>query len=317
MAIGNIFYAMIKKLFAVALISACMFTLHATEKAKVYCEYFTWRSEVGQATAEQVRSAVMSGINETNRVELIDVASNESLQIEASRRSDASAIGDETARTEIMKTAGATHILQGFVSQVSVKKDRTTGADAHDFYTASVNYTLKMIEVATGKLKFSKDYNVGGGLTDLSTGSTPDEAVAEALKAVKRQMRDLMDEEFKLRAEILGEDFELDKKKAAMVSCYVTLGEGAGIEKGQQLEVATIKVIGGRETQKIIGTLKVEEVVADDLSKCKVTKGGDLIKAAMDEYLDALSKDPDNARPVQVITKKKTGLGATLGKFNL
>ena len=48
----------------------------------------------------------------------------------------------------------------------------------------------------------------------------------------------------------------------------------------------TVYVLGnvaGRETKKEIGRLKVNEVLGEDISLCKVQKGGKDIKAALDE----------------------------------
>ena len=56
--------------------------------------------------------------------------------------------------------------------------------------------------------------------------------------------------------------------------------------------------------------------MGDDISQCKVTKGGKEMKSALDEYLKLLSEDEKNAKPLQVSTKKKTGLGAKLRSFN-
>lgn len=53
--------------------------------------------------------------------------------------------------------------------------------------------------------------------------------------------------------------------------------------EGQQFNVYILKNIAGREARQEIGRLKVEEVMGDDLSLCKVTRGEKEIKTALDK----------------------------------
>lgn len=294
-----------KNLFLIAVLSLAGMTGLMAQKPVVYIEYFSYASEVGYDNAEEVRNSVISNINNTQRVELIDVASVPSLKVEEDRRKQEAAMSDGTARMGVMQQAGATHILQGFVSQIGIKKSRTEGQNAHDFYSATVDYTLKIIDAATGKLATSADISLGHSMLDLSTGNTPQEAVAAVLKANKKKIRDFVDTNFKVKAQVLAEEFTVDDDE--IETCIVTLGSGQGISKGQMLIVSAVRFIAGRETLKEVGTLKVTEVLADDLSQCKVTKGGKTMKTAMDEYLKLMSEDPEHARPLQVTTKKKGG----------
>lgn len=303
-----------KKLLLTAVLALGTLTGVMAQKPVVYVEYFSYSSDIGSAMAEQVRNSVMANITKTERVELIDVASVPSLQVESERRRQEAAMGDETARLGVMQQAGATHILQGYVSQIGIKKSRTEGENAHDFYSATVDYTLKVIDASTGKLSATADISLGHSMLDLSTGATPEEAVAAVLKANKKKIEDFMDEHFKLKAIVLAEEFTIDDDE--IETCLVTLGADHGITKGQQLEVFCVRFIAGRETQKLIGALKVTEVMAGDISQCKVSKGGKEIKTAMDEYLKLMSEDPAHARPLVVSTKKKTGLGAKLRSIN-
>ena len=52
--------------------------------------------------------------------------------------------------------------------------------------------------------------------------------------------------------------------------------------KGQQFDVYSVKEIAGKEARIEIGRLKVEEVLGEELSLCKVTKGEKEIKTALD-----------------------------------
>lgn len=296
-----------KQIFLSAIFAVFGFVSAMAQKPVVYIEYFSYNNSIGEAVVEQIRNSVIENINETQRVDLIDVASVPSLKIEEQRRQQEAAMGDETARMGIMQQAGATHILQGFVSQLSIKKSRTEGSNPHDYYTATINYTLKVIETATGKLMATDNISLGTSMLDLSTGSTPEEAVTAVLKANRKKVRDFMDNNFKLKAIVLPEEFTVNKDE--IETCLITLGSDHGVAAGQPVDVYVVRMVAGRETQKLIGSLKVVEVMAGDISQCKVTKGGKEMKTAMDEYQKLLSEDPDNARPLTVVTKKKKSVG--------
>lgn len=296
-----------KQFFLSAILAVLGFVSAMAQKPVVYIEYFSYNNSIGEAVVEQIRNSVIENINETQRVDLIDVASVPSLQVEAQRRQQEAAMGDETARMGQMKQAGATHILQGFVSQLSIKKSRTEGSDPHDYYTATINYTLKVIDASTGKLMATDNISLGTSMLDLSTGSTPEEAVTAVLKANRKKVRDFMDNNFKLKAIVLPEEFTVNKDE--IETCLITLGSDHGVAAGQPVDVYVVRMVAGRETQKLIASLKVVEVMAGDISQCKVTKGGKEMKTAMDEYQKLLSEDPDNARPLTVVTKKKKTIG--------
>ena len=161
------------------------------------------------------------------------------------------------------------------------------------------------METATKKVVATKDFKLTGMLS--GGGDTPDEAITDALKQVKNQMKNFVDENFKLKAVILGEGFEVKKIKE-MVSCLITMGSDHGVDKGQRLDVSVINIIAGRETNKVIGQITIQEVLAGDLSQCKVTKGGEEILKAMNDYLKIKEEDPANAKELQVVTKKQSGL---------
>ena len=83
------------------------------DKPVVYVEYFPRPANVEATLAEALRSKAIQGIQETNRVKLVDVASQSGLNGEEERRKAESAMGDATARTAEMKTLGANYIITG------------------------------------------------------------------------------------------------------------------------------------------------------------------------------------------------------------
>ena len=85
---------------------------------------------------------------------------------------------------------------------------------------------------------------------------------------------------FPLRASIVEKG---EAKKNKQKEVYIDLGAPDGVYKGLQFDVFLVKTIAGKEAKTMIGRLKIEEVEGDEISLCKVIKGADKIKTALDE----------------------------------
>ncbi len=282
-------------------IAATSFSTMA-QKPTAILEYFTCANSVEETLCEQVRNSVMGSINKVNRVVLKDASAESSLQLEASRRTSESALGSSDRMAQMVST-GNEYIIGGHVASCAVTSSKSN--DGSISYSASLTYSLKVIKTADGSVVASKDFTYDGLKGGI--GSTKDEAIAAVLKNTRTSMEQFINENFKLKATVVDSDFET--KKNEMTTCYVTLGSDAGIEKGQMLDVAVITMVANRETEKVIGSLKVTEVVAGDLAKCKVEKGGEEILKSMKEYQTMLTDDPSHARELIVITRGKKGMG--------
>ena len=167
------------KKFVISLLCLCgiSFALCAqenTEKAVVYVEYFSNPKRIDPGLVEVLRSNMIQGIQETNRVVLVDVASQSSLANEEERRKVESAMSDVTARTAEMRTLGAQYIITGEVT--SMAATRQTLSSGSVYYKGSVHWTIKVIDAATGTLKATKTF-AHEGLTG-STGDTQNAAIA-------------------------------------------------------------------------------------------------------------------------------------------
>ena len=75
--------------------SVCAFA--SAQKSVVIIDYFTNSSSVSKSDADMLRAKVIDGINAINRVNLIDVESESTLTLEASRRNSEMALEDKTA----------------------------------------------------------------------------------------------------------------------------------------------------------------------------------------------------------------------------
>lgn len=256
----------------------------------VFIESFSYPNNIGSNVVQSLRNKVIEGINLTNRIKLLDSESDPILKAEKSRRSQESAINEENANLESMKTLGAKYVISGHV--VSMEAVREKDSSGNVSYTGSVVYQLKVYDLSNGTIIATKDFNQSG-LTG-GVGSTTMEAITDAFKSTKLNMERFVDEVFKLEGKI--EEIAESKKDEAK-KVYINLGELRGIQKGQKFDVFVAREVAGRKTRKLIGELQVDAVEADDLSLASVKKGGKDIMAAIGEgkVLTVESKKDTNA----------------------
>ena len=105
-----------KVLLTMIFASVCAFA--SAQKSVVIIDYFTNSSSVSKSDADMLRAKVIDGINAINRVNLIDVESESTLALEASRRNSEMALEDKTARAGVMKTLGANYAIYGSVNKM-------------------------------------------------------------------------------------------------------------------------------------------------------------------------------------------------------
>ena len=291
-----------------ALFSAPAFAQEATEpagKPNVFIDYFKRSSDVPFVWVEGLRNHVIEGIHKLDRVQLIDVDSKDVLRIEKERReSEDISAGDDNDmnRLAVMQQEGANFLIQGTVSSMTANREKMN--DGSIYYSASIAYTLKLIDPKTGKLVGTKSFQHGGAITDVATGSTPDEAIADASAKAVKAVRVFIDENFKVQGTIL-EISEVKKDKAKKV--YISLGSDNGVSEGTYFAVFVLRKVAGRDSRKEIGRLAVEAVEGGDLSLCDVKKGDKEIKQAMDAGQDII---------IELIPKPTTIFGKAAGAIN-
>lgn len=143
-------------------------------------------------------------------------------------------------------------------------------------YEASIGVTLTLTELATGQQWTNSFSSNTAWFEDPSSEAQAFELAANSLKKDIVKTYNVM---FPLVAEIVERG---ESKKDKQKEVYIDLGEANGIYKGLHFEVMETSSVAGRETRKRLGKLKVEEVLGDDISRCKVDKGSKEIKAALD-----------------------------------
>ncbi|MDN0052458.1 CsgG/HfaB family protein [Bacteroides caecigallinarum] len=266
-------------------------------KPVVVVNYFNKSSEIKSGDCELARNAVLSSLSNYPRLRVIDVETEASIDQETKRRLKEEALADELARSGQMKQLGADYILEGFVSKLETQ--RKTDSEGKVSYKGQMAYTIKVVSTENGTVAFSNNYTASSGSCD-----TEAEARTKALKdaAVTCEMIEAV---FPLNGILVDQDYT--EKKGKMKTCYVTLGSIHGVVEGVFLDVRKSKNIASRTVYEEVGILKVEKVLADDLSECSVVSNGKEILEATKEYTKMKTINEEAAKPLLVSSRCDTG----------
>lgn len=179
---------------------------------------------------------------------------------------------------------GKALIADGTIANISVVSKTETTKDskgvkhANTTYRSNVSVTVNLKDPADGSVVNSHTFTIAD--SDLYWMSSGEKAVTNALERLTARVAEYYNKMFPLHASIIEKG---ESKKDKQKEVYIDLGQQDGVYKGMQFDVFVAKTIAGKEAKTQIGRLKIEEVEGDEISLCKVTKGGDKIKAALDE----------------------------------
>ncbi len=164
------------------------------------------------------------------------------------------------------------------VSKSETTKDGKGNKHTDTSYRSNVSVTVNLKDPADGSVVDSRTFTISD--SDFYWMTSGEKAITNALEHLTSKVADYYNRMFPLYASIIEKG---ESKKNKQKDVYIDLGAGDGVYKGQQFDVFTVKTIAGKEARTVIGRLKIEEVEGDEISLCKVTKGSDKIKAALDE----------------------------------
>lgn len=246
-------------------------------KPNVLVDYF-WRStDIPFSVAEQLRGYVMEGLVNTKRVEMMDVDTKSTLRIEAERREAGVEAGDDAERMKVMAQEGANFLVDGRITSVIAEKNKMD--DGSIYYQGQVTYTLKVINPNDGKTTLTRSFTHGGSMLGSDTGSTPEEALGNAVKQARDGVKGFFQEAFPLFG-LLLETGEV--KDGKVNSAYISIGDMHGVAKKDKFDVCVVREIAGRKSTKVIGEAEVDAVEGDDISLVKIKKNQKDVKAAID-----------------------------------
>lgn len=171
-------------------------------------------------------------------------------------------------------------LIDGTINYISITRELRLASNKKDkipqFY-AQIGLTLNVKDAATGTIINSQVFEVNR--TGWSWVNSNDTAIKNALENLRRRVEKYYNTAYPYTAHVLERGVE---KKDKQKELYIDLGAMHGLQEGIHFDVYVIGSIGGKETRKQIGRLKVKSIEGDEVSLCKVSSGGKEIKAAID-----------------------------------
>jgi len=205
--------------------------------------------------------------------------------VDAVRASVIAALGDVrrfvvTDGFQVQPNDETNILIDGVVNYISTTRELRLASNKKDkipqFY-AQISLTINLKDPATGTIINSQVFDVNR--TGWSWYNSADTAIKEALEGLRKKVEKYYNTAFPYTANILERGVE---KKDKQKELYIDLGASHGMRTGTHFTVYILGSIGGKETRKQIGRLKVTSVEGDEVSLCKVSSGGKDIKAALD-----------------------------------
>lgn len=266
----------------------------ASGKSTVFVE-----SSGGTDEAKAVRNAVMTVLTKFTRLIVLDADSEAIANIEDIRRTSENVTAGSDMVPERLGAVvrlGAQYYIRSMVddiSHTSVKGDKSSTAKC------KITLTMKVIDPAESKVLATQQMSFSG----TNSNNLKEEAFNSALNSItskgnvllgQNPLMQLVENQFP----IIGQVLEINEsKKGKAVSVYVNAGSGSGVEKGTKFEVFMEKKVGSRTAMVEIGELSAEDVQAEDLTLCKVSKAG-----------DAIFREFNNGTVLKVKSRAKKGL---------
>ena len=158
--------------------------------------------------------------------------------------------------------------------------------ESKTYYGAVTTVALHFKNLQTGEVTTS---TISGRCSEYSLAKSADEAIRTALNELAENIYEYYNECYPIRANIIERGTE---KRDKTKELYIDVG-GRFIGEDVHFGVFVVGQVAGRETRKHIGRIRVREVLGDDISLCKVQKGGKEIKTAFDkgDSIVAISTD--------------------------
>ena len=171
-------------------------------------------------------------------------------------------------------------LIDGTINYISITRELRLASNKKDkipqFY-AQIGLTLNVKDATTGTIINSQVFEVNR--TGWSWVNSNDTAIKNALENLRRRVEKYYNTAYPYTVHVLERGVE---KKDKQKELYIDLGAMHGLQEGIHFDVYVIGSIGGKETRKQIGRLKVKSIEGDEVSLCKVSSGGKEIKAAID-----------------------------------
>lgn len=207
-----------------------------------------------------VRTAVVRGLSNSYRYRLSE---------RQAQFGDAAEVGNLVADVLITNIAAS--------SESTSYKDKNGRTYIDTKFKGEVDVTITLTDVGTEEVIGSPSFSTSG--TSSSTNASQEQAFKNGIGYLTNRISTWLNQTLPLQANIIeGNAVKKDKQKTV----YIDLGSREGAFAGIHMGVFIVKTVAGREARQQIGKLKVETVLGDDISLCKVQSGGKEIKKAIE-----------------------------------
>ena len=214
------------------------------------------------------RNRVMEGLTHVRRLQVVEdsEASDAKYQVSA-----------------VLTDIAATRKVKAYDRKDSKGREYT---ETKTYYGAIASVALHFTNLQTGEVT---TITLSGRCSEYSLARSADEAIRSALDELSDNIYEYYNECYPVRANIIERGIE---KKDKTKELYIDVGSRF-IGEDIHFDVFVVGQVAGRETRKQIGRIRVRETLGDDISLCKVQKGGKEIKAAFDrgDAIVAISTD--------------------------
>lgn len=235
-----------------------------------------------------VADAVEGRVTDIHNEEYIPLAANSVLEGLTHVRRLQTIDAEEAEDVKYLVTATLTDIAATRKLKTYDRKDSKGReyTETKTYYGAVVTVALNFKNLQTGGITTS---TISGRCSEYSLARSADEAIRAALGALAANIYEYYNEAYPIRANIIERGTE---KKDKTKEVYIDVGSRF-IGEDVHFDVFIVGQVAGRETRKQIGRVRVRETLGDDISLCKVQKGGKDIKAAFDrgDAIVAISTD--------------------------
>ena len=195
---------------------------------------------------------------------------------------------DEAEGIKYLVTATLTDIAASRKVKTYNRKDSKGReyTETKTYYGAVVTVAMEFKNLQTGEITTS---TISGRCSEYSWAKSADEAIRTALGELAENIYEYYNEAYPIRANIIERGTE---KKDKTKEVYIDVGSRF-VGEDVHFDIFIVGQVAGRETRKQIGRIRIRETLGDDISLCKVQKGGKEIKAAFDrgDAIVAISTD--------------------------
>lgn len=251
--------------------------------------------------AAQLQSIALQTFNSNSNATFIDRSADAAVVKELDNQIREQSISSKVL-VEQGKLSGSNELIVGSLAGVSIETTevpRILGGGYDKKYSASLSYSLQVIDGATGLTLSVKDFNgntkkqdvgkkIFGNKGMLGKGSgilladTKDEAIRKAINATKGEITDWITESYPPLIRIINIE---SRNGSGFPEVVLISGFGSDMSVGKKITIKEITLLddgaGGKiKREKKIGELKVSEIQGQ-VTVCKVKEGENVLEEKM------------------------------------